>query len=119
LMFKGVSQCISTVGVLYFQVYFTLVDSISSITFPYPFKFPLPVFQQLSIHILISSTFTSYVLGYYLCFTSREPSFLLLWPGSLGSAVLPFLRTCLLFWNGSVVYFLSLLEYIFLRKQTF
>jgi hypothetical protein len=34
----------------------------------YPFlPPPFPIFQQLSIYILISSTFTSYVLQYYWC----------------------------------------------------
>jgi hypothetical protein len=29
---------------------------------PFPFKLPPPIFQQLSIHVIVSSTFTSYVV---------------------------------------------------------
>jgi hypothetical protein len=50
-MFKGVSQCMPTVAC------FTLVHLIPSIILPYTFT-PTPVFQQLSVHILIVSTFT-------------------------------------------------------------
>jgi hypothetical protein len=35
---------------------FTLVHSIPSVSLPYPFTSYPPIFQQLSVHILISST---------------------------------------------------------------
>jgi hypothetical protein len=61
LMFKGESQCMPTVGVLYFGSFNPFHYS------PLPLYLPLPIFQQLSIHTLISSTFTCYVLWYYWC----------------------------------------------------
>jgi hypothetical protein len=54
-MFK---RCLN-VGLLW--VYFTLVHSTLSIIIL------LPIFQQLSIYIIISSTFTFYVLQYNWC----------------------------------------------------
>jgi hypothetical protein len=55
LMFKGVSQCIPTVSILYFgpfnPFHYTLL----------PLYFPRPIFQQCSVHILISSTFTGVI----------------------------------------------------------
>jgi hypothetical protein len=61
LMLKGVSQCMSTVGVLYFGLFNPFHYS------PLPLYLPPPIFQQLSIHILISSTFTSYGIWNYRC----------------------------------------------------
>jgi hypothetical protein len=53
-------------GVLYFGLFNPLENSPLSLYLPTP---PPPsVFQHLSIHILISSTFTSYVIWYYCCF---------------------------------------------------
>jgi hypothetical protein len=66
-MFKGVSQCLPTVDVLYFGLL------TPSITLPCPFTSHLH-FQQLSIHILISSTFTSYVMWDYRCSVIFFPS---------------------------------------------
>jgi hypothetical protein len=63
LMFKGMSQCMPTVGILYFGPFSPFHYS------PLPLYLPPPIFQQFSIHILISSTFTSYVLWYYWCST--------------------------------------------------
>jgi hypothetical protein len=54
-MFKGVSQCMPIVGVLYFDLFNPFHYS------PLPLYLPTPIFQQISMHILISSTFTSYV----------------------------------------------------------
>jgi hypothetical protein len=52
LMFKGFSQRIPTLSILYFGL-FSL-----SISLPYPFTSYSPVFQKLSVYILVSSTFT-------------------------------------------------------------
>jgi hypothetical protein len=53
LKFKGVSQCIPAVGVLCFGSFNPFHCS------PFPFYLPsTPIFPQLSIHILISSTFS-------------------------------------------------------------
>jgi hypothetical protein len=60
-MFKGVSQCMPTVGTLYFGLFNPFHYS------PLPLYLPPPIFQQLSIYILILSTSTSYVLWYYWC----------------------------------------------------
>jgi hypothetical protein len=60
-MFRGLSQCMSSVGVLYFGL-FSLFEYSSL-----PFYFPSPVFQLLSIHIFTSSTFTPYDMWYYWC----------------------------------------------------
>jgi hypothetical protein len=54
-----VSQCVPSVGVLYFGLFNPLKYS------PLPLYLPPPIFQQFLKHILISSTFTSYVLRYY------------------------------------------------------
>jgi hypothetical protein len=52
-MFKGVSQCMPTVDLLYFGPFNPFhYSSLTSLS-PTP-----PIFEQLSIHILISSTFT-------------------------------------------------------------
>jgi hypothetical protein len=48
-------------------VCFTLVYSIPSNTLPYPFTSHSTIFQPLSVHILISSTFTSCGMRYYCC----------------------------------------------------
>jgi hypothetical protein len=61
LMFKGVSQRMPTVGVLYFGLFNLFKNS------PLSLYLPPPVFQQLSIYILISSAFTSYGMWYYWC----------------------------------------------------
>jgi hypothetical protein len=72
-MFQGVSWCIPT------WVYFTLVHSTPSITLPYPFP-SIPLFQQLSIHILISSTFTGVMIGLKLFTYCRTLPFSQFWP---------------------------------------
>jgi hypothetical protein len=58
---RGVS-IMSTVSVLYFGLYNPFEYSLL------PLYLPPPSFQQLSIHILMSSTFTSYGMWYYWCF---------------------------------------------------
>jgi hypothetical protein len=58
-MFKGVSQCMPTMDVLYFGLFSHFDCS------PLPLYFPPPIFQLLSMHILIAFTFTSYVILYY------------------------------------------------------
>jgi hypothetical protein len=58
-MFKGVSQCIPAVRILYFGP-FNPFHCFLSIT-------PIPHFPQFSVHILISSTFTSYGMQNYWC----------------------------------------------------
>jgi hypothetical protein len=50
-MFKGVSWHIPTVGILYFAPLNPFQYS------PLPLHFPHPIFQQLSVHILISAIF--------------------------------------------------------------
>jgi hypothetical protein len=82
-MFKGY------LSVCPLQEYFILVCSAPSITLPYPFTFPTPHFQQLSIYLLISSTLTSYVLQNYWCsiFLFSFPSF------SKSHKVVPLLQT--------------------------
>jgi hypothetical protein len=50
-MFKGVSQFIPL------WVYSTLVSSTPSLTPPYP-SLPPPIIQQLSVHIVVSATYT-------------------------------------------------------------
>jgi hypothetical protein len=56
LIFKGVSQCLPAVGILYF-------GSVNPFHYsPLPLYLPLPIFQQLSIHSLIFSTFTVVML---------------------------------------------------------
>jgi hypothetical protein len=60
LMFKGMSQYMSTVGILYFGPFNSFNYSVT----PLP---PPPIIQHFSIHILISSTFTSYIVRYYGC----------------------------------------------------
>jgi hypothetical protein len=52
LLFNGVSQCMPTVGKLYFGSFNPLHYS------PLLLYLPLPIFQHHSIHILIFSTFT-------------------------------------------------------------
>jgi hypothetical protein len=56
-MFKGVFQYMPAVGVLFFGQFHPFHDS--------PLLCPPPVFQQFSIHILITSTFTTYSVQYY------------------------------------------------------
>jgi hypothetical protein len=68
-IFKGVSQCIPTVNTLYFDQFNT------SITLPSPCLSP-SIFRQLSIHILIYSTFkdvTFYDIVDALSFSSSFP----------------------------------------------
>jgi hypothetical protein len=76
------AHCIRTVGILYF----TLVHSTPSITLPYYFTSHPP----FSINILISFTFTSYVMLYYWCsiLLFSFPSFLTF------HRVVPLLQTC-------------------------
>jgi hypothetical protein len=61
LMFQGVFQCTSTVSIPYFGLFSLFHYS------PLPLNPPPPIFQQLSVHILLSSTFTSYIMCYYWC----------------------------------------------------
>jgi hypothetical protein len=61
LTFNGVSQCVPSVGVLYFGLFNPFKYS------PLPLYLPPSVFQQFSIHILISFTFTSCGMWCYLC----------------------------------------------------
>jgi hypothetical protein len=73
-MFKGMSQCMPTVGILCFGLFNPFHYS------PLPLYFPPPIFQQLSEHTLISFTFPSCVLQYYWCsiilfFLSSFPEF--------------------------------------------
>jgi hypothetical protein len=56
-MFKGDCECIPTVSILYFGVFSPFLCS------PSPFYLPSPIFQQLSMYILISSNFTD-VMSY-------------------------------------------------------
>jgi hypothetical protein len=63
LMFEGVSQCIPAVRLLFFGPFHSVHYS------PSPLYLPHPIFQQLSVHILMSSTFTSYGMRYYWCST--------------------------------------------------
>jgi hypothetical protein len=51
-MFKGVSQCVPAISLLYFGPFSPFHCS------PWPFSLPPLIFQQLSVHILISSTCT-------------------------------------------------------------
>jgi hypothetical protein len=60
-MFKGVFQCMPIVTVLYFGLFNPFEYA------PLPLYLLTPVFQCLSIHILISFTFTSCGLQYYCC----------------------------------------------------
>jgi hypothetical protein len=84
LMFKGVSQCMPAVGVLYFGPFNPFHYS------PLPLYLPSPIFQQLSTHILISSTITSSGMWYYWCsiVLFSFPSF------SEFYWVVPLLQTC-------------------------
>jgi hypothetical protein len=62
-----------TVGMLYFGQFNPLHY------FPLPLYLPFPIFQKLSMHILISSTFTSYavfLMLYHSLFLSRFPQIL-------------------------------------------
>jgi hypothetical protein len=59
LMFKGVSQCMPSVGMLYLGLFSPFKYS------PLSLCLLLSIFQQFSVHILISSTFTSYGMWYY------------------------------------------------------
>jgi hypothetical protein len=43
----------------------TLVCSSPSIILPYSFTFHVPIFQELSLHILVSSAFTCYIMQFY------------------------------------------------------
>jgi hypothetical protein len=83
-MFKGVFQCLPALSLLYFGPFNHFHCS------PLPL-YPLPShFQQLSVHILTSSTFTSYVLQYCWC-----SIFLFSFPSSSGfHRVVPPLQTC-------------------------
>jgi hypothetical protein len=60
-MFKGVSLCIPTVSILYFGLFSRFHCS------PLTLYLSTPIFQQLSIYIHVSSTFTSYILWFYWC----------------------------------------------------
>jgi hypothetical protein len=51
----------ANVGLLYFGPFSSFHNS------PLSLYLPPPIFQQLSVHILISSTITSYVMKYYWC----------------------------------------------------
>jgi hypothetical protein len=53
-MFKSISQCIPAVSIFYFAWFNPFHYS----PLPLPLYFPVPVFQQLSTHIVISCTFT-------------------------------------------------------------
>jgi hypothetical protein len=83
-MFKGVSQCMPSVGVLYFGLFNPFEYS------PLPLYLPSPVFQKFSVHILITSTFTSYGTWYYWSsiILFSFPSFLQF------HRVVPLLQTC-------------------------
>jgi hypothetical protein len=61
-MFKEISQCMATVDELYFGLFHPFEYS------PLPLYFPPSVSQNLSVHILISYTFTFYGMWYYCCF---------------------------------------------------
>jgi hypothetical protein len=74
-MFKGVSQCVPAMSLLYFGPFNPFHCS------PLAFYLPSSSFQQLSIHILISSTFTDGVF-YNIVDTL---SFSLPFPASLSS----------------------------------
>jgi hypothetical protein len=82
LTFKGISWCMPSGGVL------SLICSIPSNTLPYPFTSYLPIFQHLSIHILIS--LASCGMRYYWCSTIffSFPSF------PEFHRVVPLLQTC-------------------------
>jgi hypothetical protein len=60
-MFKGISQCISTVDILYVGPFNPFHYS------PLPLYLFPSIFQKFSMHTLISSTFTFYILQYYWC----------------------------------------------------
>jgi hypothetical protein len=84
LVFKGVSQCTPAVGVLYFGPFNPFHCS------PLPLYLPPSIFQQLSVHILVSSTFTDvmfYDITDVLSFFSF-PSF------PQFHRVVPLLQTC-------------------------
>jgi hypothetical protein len=81
-MFKGVSQCMPSVGVLYFGPFNPFHYS------PLPLYLP-PIFQQLSIDILISSAITD-VMFYFI---TDAPSFSFLFPLS-PSSLEYMLQTC-------------------------
>jgi hypothetical protein len=55
-MLKEVSQCIPAMSILYFDPFKPFHCS------PLPFQLPSLTFQQFSIHILISSIFTSAII---------------------------------------------------------
>jgi hypothetical protein len=61
-MFKEVSQCTPSVDVLYFRLFnqSLWLLSLSPLC-------PTSVFLQLSVHILLSTTFTFYGMRYYWC----------------------------------------------------
>jgi hypothetical protein len=61
LMFKSVSQYMPTVVLLCFGLFNPFHCS------PLPLYLLPPIFQQFSVHIFISSTFTHYVIWYYWC----------------------------------------------------
>jgi hypothetical protein len=70
-------------------IYFILVCLTLSITLPYPFtSHPPHISQQLSIHILISFIFTSYVILLMLYHSLSFPSFLKF------HRIVPLLQTC-------------------------
>jgi hypothetical protein len=83
-MFKVMSQCLPIVSVLHFGPFDPFYFS------PLTLYLPTPILQQLSIHILISSTFTSYVMWYYWCSV-----ILFSFPSSPElHTVVPLLQTC-------------------------
>jgi hypothetical protein len=57
-IFQGVSQYMPTVSILYIGP-FNIKYS------PLPLYLPRSIFQKLSVHILVPSTFTSYVMLHY------------------------------------------------------
>jgi hypothetical protein len=84
LMYKGVSQCMPTVCILYFGPFNPIRY------FPLPLYLPPLIFQELSVYILESSIFISYILQYYWCSVN-----LFSFPSVTEfHRVVPLLRTC-------------------------
>jgi hypothetical protein len=108
LMLERVSQCMLTVVILYFGPFNPLYYS------PWPHYLPPPIFQQPSIHILIFSTFTSYVMCYYWC--SIILFFFLLVPQS-SSTVTNVFCICVCIWSCLFFVYVYLWIHLLLMRE--
>jgi hypothetical protein len=80
-MFKGVSQCVPTVSILYFGPFNPFHWSLL------PLYLPLPIIQHLPIHIIVSSTWKDVI------YFNIVESFSFPFPAFLNSREVPLLQT--------------------------